>query len=326
MNDALSLLLTKAGMDPNKFNNHLESPLNHNNNSSTDDMLKSVKGGETKWNGVNPHQSVKKTDDSSSDSSSLSFEFDLAMSIVNITGCLPLTISIAAGLIESNGCQITETLVEMMKEDKLRSALDGVYDEETNSSVVSGGSGGSGGGGGIVSTMTVSSNGGLKRGVSLEDRLIKASLSMFMKNDSEQLAMACFLSFALYPEDIIVPAMLLDILAPKFVQVSNLIKRQSQIKSSSKVALGQMNHGNHHYDDSDSSSSSSSSSLNSFDDDEHGGGKGQQQVKYAEQLKAGKGILEVRKIVTQLVKVNLISGSYALQPFGFTVHDVNTIQ
>jgi hypothetical protein len=313
MNDALSLLLTKSGMDPNKFNNHLLNHQNNNNNNnknSTADMLKSVKEGEMKWNAVNPHQSVKKTDNSSSNtSSSLSLEFDLAMSIVNITGCLPLTISIAAGLIESNGCQITETLVEMMKEDKLRSALDGVYDEEANSSVVSGG-----GGGEIVSTMTVSSNGGLKRGVSLEDRLIKASLSMFMKNDSEQLAMACFLSFALYPEDIIVPAMLLDILAPKFVQVSSLIKRQSQIKSSSsssssKVAPGQMNHGNHHYD------SDNSSSLNSFDNDEHGAGK----------LK-GKGILEVRKIVTQLVKVNLISGSYALQPFGFTVHDVNTIQ
>jgi hypothetical protein len=111
---------------------------------------------------------------------------------VELTSGLPLTISIAAGLIESSGGEITRELVDVMKSDHLRAASS----EEEDSSTM----------------------------VSVEDRLINTSLAMF-KDNNKHLINICFMSFAAFPEDTSIPGQVFDIIAEHLV---NIAKQQQQ--------------------------------------------------------------------------------------------------
>eukprot|EP00615_Pteridomonas_danica_P004276 CAMPEP_0114373462 /NCGR_PEP_ID=MMETSP0101-20121206/34884_1 /TAXON_ID=38822 ORGANISM="Pteridomonas danica, Strain PT" /NCGR_SAMPLE_ID=MMETSP0101 /ASSEMBLY_ACC=CAM_ASM_000211 /LENGTH=839 /DNA_ID=CAMNT_0001526715 /DNA_START=811 /DNA_END=3326 /DNA_ORIENTATION=+ len=231
---ALSLLLAKSGINETSF---IEKSEKTENTESSDDI------------GIRTVSNIRQVDNELS-------QYDLALEIVSLTGSLSLTLSIAGGLIEANGGEITKDLVEMMKEDKLRST-----------------------------TIQLSFNNGIegqspqhKR--TLEDRLITASLSMF-QDENEHLAQSCFLSFAAFPEDCIVPALLFDSLAPFFVS-------DSDQRSSVFTPTASQNRRRR----------SSIAMINKK-----------------------KSIISVRKIMTALVSVNLISGSFA-DAGNFSVHDI----
>jgi hypothetical protein len=240
---ALSLLLAKAGIDERLL---LEAS-------------------------VRAHQQHLQQQHSSSLSSSsptLKTEYDLANEVVNITGCLPLTISIAGGLIESNGGEITAELVGMMQEDKFRS-----IDSSTSSS--------------STSTST-----------SLEDRLITASLSSMFKDDIKYLASTCFLSFAAFPEDCAVPSLLFDQLAAFFLSKANDDASSLHLTGDESKRMSRSGGGG------------------------GGGGGGETTSATANgfMMSGRSAMLHVRKVMTSLVKVNLVFGSYAISEF--TVHDV----
>jgi hypothetical protein len=116
----------------------------------------------------------------------------IALEILDLCGHLPLTIAIAGGMVRDNPDGITEELVELMKEDHLREQ----DDEEGDST--------------------------------LEERIIEASLKM-VKGKNRDLTVKVFLSFACFPEDVPVPAGLLNVLAPMLASIKDSKKAKISI-------------------------------------------------------------------------------------------------
>ena len=100
-----------------------------------------------------------------------------AAEIVEICGRLPLTLAIAGGMVSDNPDGLTEDVVDVMKEDGLRD-----QDDEGDS------------------------------GMTLEERVISSSLSM-LKGKNRDLILKTFHFFAVFPEDVPVPAGLFNVFA-----------------------------------------------------------------------------------------------------------------
>lgn len=212
-------------------------------------------------------------------------EYKLAREVVSLTGCLPLTISIAAGLIEANGGELTSALVNMMKEDRLRSANNAEADE------------------------------------SLEDRLITASLKMF-DGRFEHLVSCCFLSFAAFPEDCTVPSVVFDVLAPYLVhEAAKKAGTQEEQKNiltlpiKPKLNAAQLwKHAAKKATTLNKNNSSQKLSVKGRDN------SAQRRASLRNSNANHRDMLDVRKCLTDLVRVNLCSGNFS---DGFNVHDVS---
>ena len=98
-----------------------------------------------------------------------------------LCGHLPLVISIAAGILEQQFSGIVdESFIELLSTDDKQVLREGEHGDEL---------------------------------VSIEDRLITASLSTYTGKDKEQVE-GLFLKFACFPEDVPVPVGVFDALAP----------------------------------------------------------------------------------------------------------------
>eukprot|EP00615_Pteridomonas_danica_P004176 CAMPEP_0114340100 /NCGR_PEP_ID=MMETSP0101-20121206/8156_1 /TAXON_ID=38822 ORGANISM="Pteridomonas danica, Strain PT" /NCGR_SAMPLE_ID=MMETSP0101 /ASSEMBLY_ACC=CAM_ASM_000211 /LENGTH=825 /DNA_ID=CAMNT_0001473259 /DNA_START=811 /DNA_END=3285 /DNA_ORIENTATION=+ len=251
---ALSMLLAKAGLNLETLQKRGEDKHDLRNQEIM----------------IDTNENLNPMNKNHSSSSSLGRgEYELALEIVKITGSLPLLLSIAGGLIEANGGEITKDLVDMMKEDKLRSAVDETspfhpLDNQQRSR--------RGGGGGRRSSQALET---------LEDRLITASLSMF-QYENKYLAQSCFLSFAAFNEDCIIPAPLFDSLAPFLISESD--ERNSMFRPTLTV-------------------------------------QEKRRCSVFTNINKKKSIISVRKIMTALVNVNLISGSFTDMQ-SFSMHDI----
>ena len=105
-------------------------------------------------------------------------EYRIAMEVVELCGALPLTLAIAGGMIADNPEGLSQDVVEVMKEDRLRS--EGHDDDET--------------------------------GMTLEERVISSSLKM-IKSKNKDLVISVFKFFAIFPEDVPVPAGVFNVFA-----------------------------------------------------------------------------------------------------------------
>ena len=103
-------------------------------------------------------------------------EYRIAMEIVELCGKLPLTLAIAGGMISDNPDGFSDEVVELMKEDRLREQED--EDEMT-----------------------------------LEERVISSSLKM-IKGKNKDLILSIFEFFAVFAEDVPVPAGFFNVFAP----------------------------------------------------------------------------------------------------------------
>jgi len=99
-------------------------------------------------------------------------------------GCLPLVLSIAGGILEQHGSVVDEAFVKLITEEKDETLLvqraEGEHGDEM---------------------------------VSIEDRLITTSLSAYQGADKQQV-FETFLLMAVFPEDVPIPAPVMDALAP----------------------------------------------------------------------------------------------------------------
>jgi|MDSY01.2.fsa_nt_gb hypothetical protein len=102
----------------------------------------------------------------------------IAKDIVELCGRLPLTLVIAGGMISDNPDGFSDDVVEVMKEDRLRE-----QDDEDES------------------------------GVTLEERVISSSLKM-IKGKNKDLVLSIFKFFAVFPEDVPVPAGFFTVCSP----------------------------------------------------------------------------------------------------------------
>ncbi len=99
----------------------------------------------------------------------------IAKEIVELCGKLPLTLALAGGMISDNPNGFTDEVLELMKEDRLRS------DEDES-------------------------------GTTLEWRIVASSLKMIPGKNAE-LVERCFLFFAAFGEDVAIPAGVFDVVA-----------------------------------------------------------------------------------------------------------------
>ena len=104
-------------------------------------------------------------------------EYRIAQEIVNLCGRLPLTLAIAGGMVADNPDGLTDEVVEMMKADRMRAE-----DDEGES------------------------------GMSLEERIIETSLKM-IKGKNRDLVLKIFKFFAVFAEDVPVPAGFFNVFA-----------------------------------------------------------------------------------------------------------------
>jgi hypothetical protein len=108
-------------------------------------------------------------------------EHRVATEIVELCGRLPLTLSIAGGMISDNPDGFTDDVLDLMREDRLRD-----QEDEDDS------------------------------GFTVEERVIECSLKM-VKGKNKDLVLSVFKFFSVFPEDIAVPAGLFNILAPTLI-------------------------------------------------------------------------------------------------------------
>ena len=122
-------------------------------------------------------------------------EYQIAMEIVELCGALPLTLAIAGGMVADNPEGLSQDVVEVMKEDRLRSE----QGDDDNT------------------------------GVTLEERVISSSLKM-IKGKNRDLVITVFKFFAVFPEDVAVPAGVFNVFA------SNITGEKREKKA--KMAVG----------------------------------------------------------------------------------------
>ena len=103
-----------------------------------------------------------------------------AVQVVNMCGRLALTVTIAGGMVSASGGLIDEDFVELLQEE----GLGGEEDDEEESEM------------------------------SVEDRVIKSSLTMIEKKKNSGMIHAIFDFFAVFPEDTPVPTAVFVVLAP----------------------------------------------------------------------------------------------------------------
>lgn len=144
---------------------------------------------------ANPgHASFASSSSSSSSESPQEFAPEL-YEVVRLCGHLPLVISIAAGILEQQyGGVVEESYLALLSADTGEVLREG-DGQGYGAGINKGGEGGD-------STI-----------VSLEDRLITASLASYTGRDKEQVE-ALFLRFAVWPEDTPVPVAVFDAIAP----------------------------------------------------------------------------------------------------------------
>lgn len=106
---------------------------------------------------------------------------------------LPLTLAIAGGMVRDNGQRFTEDILEVMQEGHQ------LEDEE---------------------------------GRSLEERVIASSLRILAKDKNKELVQKTFNFFAVFPEDVPIPAALLNVLAPIVTKEKNEKKARLTFGSS----------------------------------------------------------------------------------------------
>ena len=125
-------------------------------------------------------------------------EHRIALEIVELCGRLPLTLAIAGGIIADNPGGLTDEVVDMMKEDRLREE-----DDEGES------------------------------GMSLEERIISSSLKMIRAKNKE-LVLKIFNFFAVFAEDVSVPTGFFN----AFSSVLTDCKSSNKVKIAVGHALG----------------------------------------------------------------------------------------
>ena len=125
-------------------------------------------------------------------------EHRIALEIVELCGHLPLTLAIAGGMVSNNPEGFTNSIVELMSEDHLREQDDDVDD-----------------------------------GTTLEERVITSSLKMIRdKSKTSDLTVKIFMFFAVFPEDVPVPAGVFRVLASMLADQQNKNKANILIGTS----------------------------------------------------------------------------------------------
>ena len=127
-------------------------------------------------------------------------EYRIASEIVELCGRLPLTLAIAGGMVADNGQILSEDIVEVMKESH------DLEDEE---------------------------------GRTLEDRVISSSVKMLIKGAGKhkELVEKIFHFFAVFPEDVPVPAAVFNKMAPLLSDEKNEKKARLAVGSSLSTLL-----------------------------------------------------------------------------------------